>query len=227
MGDELKFFSKELLIEANDAAHREKRSRCINPKLLENYPFDFIYYVVNVFYHKKNELRLSVIIDQNEKTELIDISITRYNSLPSIIFFDNGKFEIKFSERPYPNFCEWQETEIKKPVRQQKKFRNLVLNRYNYTCAVCNINDKALLRASHILDVRHGGIEDINNGICLCVNHEIAFDRGILKIFPDYTVEFSREIGVLVNKLKLPKNICDYPKTENLNKKRFILTATN
>ncbi|MDN4029338.1 HNH endonuclease [Chryseobacterium gambrini] len=181
---EIKFLSKGLLREANIAAHREKRDYCIDPELLEKFPLDFIYYVTRFHYHKKNELRLFIKTPSNEIL-LLDVSITRYESLPSIIFFDNDTFDIKINDRPYPNHREWQETEVLKPVRKQAKFRKNVLQAYNNNCAVCNIKDERLLRAAHIVDVRDGGNDEINNGICLCVNHEIAFDRGLLQILDD------------------------------------------
>lgn len=217
--EEMKFFSKELLREANNAAHREKRRCCIDPKRLETFPLDFVYYVPSFFYHKKNELRLLVIIDKDEHWVLLDVSIRRYETLPSIIFYKDDTYDIKFNKRPYPNQREWQEIETIKPVRQQAKFRKNVLKAYNNNCAVCNIKDENLLRAAHIIDVKDGGTDEVHNGICLCVNHEIAFDRGLLQILPDYSIRHSGEIGVIVETLKLPTNISNHPDKTKLEVK--------
>ncbi|WP_157209075.1 HNH endonuclease [Mariniflexile maritimum] len=225
--EELRFFSKPLLKEANYAAHREKRSKCINPELIENLSLNSIYHVLKFWYHKKNELRLFVEINDKGEFELLDTSITRYESLPIIRYFDNGKYEIDFQKRPYPNGREWQETEIKKPVRKQSKFRKNVLEAYSNCCAVCDINQPSLIRAAHILNVKDGGPDTINNGIALCVNHEIAFDIGILTITTDYKVKTKNDIGVQLQKLKLPKSKNYYPNKEYLKKKNEIITAAN
>jgi putative restriction endonuclease len=219
ISEEIKFFSKGLLREANNAAHRENRSRCIDPKYLEELPLDFVYYVTKFIYHKKNELRLFVLIDSNGHTKLLDVSITRYNSLPSIVFYEDETYDVKFNQRPYPNHREWQETETIKPVRRQAKFRQNVLKVYGNTCAVCDIKDKTLLRAAHIIDVKDGGTDEVNNGICLCTNHEIAFDRGSLQILPDYSVKHFGDIGVIVSTIKLPIDQVNYPSNTNLERK--------
>ena len=217
--EEYRFFSKPLLKEANEASNREKRNKCINPSLIESLPLDFVFHVVKFIYHRKNELRLFVEIDETGKIELLDTSITRYKALPTIRYFKNGKYEINFTERPYPNGREWQESEIKKPLRKQSKFRKEVLEAYKNCCAVCELNLPSLLRASHIWDVKNGGPDTINNGIALCVNHEIAFDSGLLIIKPDYKVETKDKIGVIVKELKLPENENDYPCKEYLERK--------
>ncbi|MFA5297809.1 MAG: HNH endonuclease [Lutibacter sp.] len=217
--EEYKFFSKSLLKEANDAAHREKRNKCINPSIIESLPLDYIFHVVKFMYHKRNELRLFVEIDRNGRTELLDMSITRYESLPTIRYFEDGIFDIKRSNRPYPNGREWQETEILKPVRKQSKFRKEVLEAYNNCCSICDLDEKGLLRAAHIMDVKNGGPDTIKNGIALCVNHEIAFDIGLIKIHPDYTVECLDNLKVTVTKLKLPENESNYPSVEYLKRK--------
>ena len=223
--EEFRFFSKPLLIEANNAAHREKRSRCINPELIEKLSSNSIYHVLKFWFHKKNELRLFIEVNDKGEFQLLDTTITRYESLPIIRYFDNGEYEINFQKRPYPNGREWQETEIKKPLRKQSKFRKDILKAYSGCCAVCDINEPSLIRAAHILNVKDGGVESIENGIALCVNHEIAFDNGILTIGDDYRVETNGEIGVLVKKIKLPKNKNHFPNIEYIKKKNELIKA--
>ena len=57
--EEMKFFSKELLREANNAAHREKRRCCIDPKRLETFPLDFVYYVPSFFLSQEKWIKAS------------------------------------------------------------------------------------------------------------------------------------------------------------------------
>ncbi|HBL75730.1 MAG: hypothetical protein A2W90_17340 [Bacteroidetes bacterium GWF2_42_66] len=221
--EEYKFFSKPLLKKANDAALREKRNKCINPAIVDSLPLDYVFYVTGFMYHKKNELRLTVIIDESGKSELLDVSVTRYQSLPTIRYFDDGNFDVKFSERPYPNGREWQEIEVKKPLRNQIHFRKIVLSAYNNCCSLCDMNEITLLRAAHILDVKNGGPDSIDNGICLCVNHEIAFDNGKLRINPDYSVFAPDGLGVRCNELKLPMDKNYYPSSDFLKQKSELI----
>lgn len=216
---EYRFFSKPLLKEANDAAHREKRNKCIKPSTIESLPLDHIYLVVKFMYHRKNELRLIIQTGENGKIELLDTSITRFESLPTIRYFEDGKYDVRFSERPYPNRREWQESEVLKPIRKQSQFRKKLLKVYNNCCSVCGLNEPSLLRAAHIVDVKNGGPDTVENGIILCVNHEIAFDNGLIIIHPNYIVECSGNLGVTVERLKLPLNKNNLPLAEHLKRK--------
>jgi putative restriction endonuclease len=175
-----------------------------------------------MFYHKKNEVRLKVQTDENGSYQFIDVSITRYESLPEIEYLENGEYNVILNKIPYPNGREWQEIEIKKPLRKQDKFRKEILLKYNSCCCVCDIKDKSLLRAAHILAVADGGLDEISNGILLCVNHEIAFDKGLLKILPNYEIEAPNDIGVNVSSLKLPKADIDYPSPVLLEQKMAL-----
>lgn len=220
-----KFFSKKLLKEANEAAHREKRSKCINPSIIEKLPNDKFYFISRFLYHRKNELRVFIHLDFNKTKSffLLDISVTRYLSLPYLLEDSENSFELNIPERPFKNSREWKEIEIKQPIRKQGNFRKLILEVYNNTCAVCNISEKSLLRAAHILDVKYGGEEVISNGICLCVNHEVAFDNNILNILPNYKIESKSEIGLTVKSLKLPLNEEFYPNPEFIILKNKLL----
>ncbi len=89
-----------------------------------------------------------------------------------------------------------------------------MLEAYNNKCAICDISEPNLLVAAHILDVKYGGEEIISNGICLCINHERAFDNKVLTILPDYSVNSKAQIGITVESIKLPENVEYYPNPE-------------
>lgn len=61
-------------------------------------------------------------------------------------------------------------------------FRNKVLAAYGFKCAICRCDEENLLEAAHIRSVADGGSDDVKNGICLCANHHIMFDKGLIKI---------------------------------------------
>jgi hypothetical protein len=74
----------------------------------------------------------------------------------------------------------------------QSALRRLVLDNYGHRCAVCDISSDALLWASHISpwaeDEENRG--NPRNVICLCIPHDKLFERGLLRVHPDYAIEF-------------------------------------
>jgi putative restriction endonuclease len=232
--DLLIYLTKKDLLEANAAASREKRNRILPKKLLDELPDDINCLVSRFFYHSKNEVRLFILIDGKENFVFLDVSLLRFNSLPTAKRFADRRVEFCSDEeaesrRPYPNRREWQETIVRKPVRQQDLFRRLVLEAYENQCAVCCINNPKLLRAAHIVPVVDGGDDSISNGICLCVNHEIAFDAGILTITSEREVLVSAEddLGVKYFKIRLPSKKEDYPASSNLSEKLALMNISN
>jgi putative restriction endonuclease len=218
MTGEYRVFDKLLLIEANEAAIREERGRSIERSILEKLPLNLMYFVVQYIVHHQGEIRLAVQLN-NKQIIYLDVSDLRFETLPIVRFYEDGSHETEYFKRPYPYDRQWKEVIQKKPIRKQSGFRKQVLTAYNSCCALCSIKEKSLLRAAHIVDVKHGGMENIDNGILLCVNHEIAFDNGKLRINPDYTVDGPHEIGIEVTKIKLPTKKEDYPSSELLKKK--------
>jgi putative restriction endonuclease len=77
----------------------------------------------------------------------------------------------------------------------QRAFRERVLRAYQTQCAVCRFRRRELLDAAHILPDGHPrGEPTIPNGLALCPLHHAAFDRHILGIRPDLTVELRVDI---------------------------------
>lgn len=72
----------------------------------------------------------------------------------------------------------------------QKRFRDNLMIEFNGKCAICNINKKELLRASHILPYSKcptvNEMVDYNNGLLLCVTHDELFDKNLIS-FDYYT----------------------------------------
>ena len=64
------------------------------------------------------------------------------------------------------------------------KFRNAVLDAYDHKCAVCRCDVEEILQAAH----EHGYepdktiSDDPKHGICLCANHHLMYDRGLIDI---------------------------------------------
>lgn len=81
----------------------------------------------------------------------------------------------------------------------QPVFRARVLAAYERTCAVCRLKHVDLLDAAHILSDAEGGLPIVPNGLSLCKIHHAAYDRNILGIRPEYTVEIRADVLVEVD----------------------------
>ncbi len=77
----------------------------------------------------------------------------------------------------------------------QQGFRQRVLRAYRDCCAICRLRHQELLDAAHILPDGHPRGEPIvPNGLALCRLHHAAFDRHLLGVRPDLTVELRLDV---------------------------------
>ena len=84
---------------------------------------------------------------------------------------------------------------IVKQRLHQKEFRGSVLRAYKTQCAVCSLRHGVLLDAAHIIDDKDElGIAHVTNGISLCKIHHASFDKQLLGVSPNYTIEIKTEI---------------------------------
>lgn len=108
------------------------------------------------------------------------------NKLKNIIEFPKGK----------------ERDSIVKSRINQNFFRSAVLTSYQNKCCITGLPFVELLNASHIIP---WSIDDNNrlnprNGLCLNVLHDRAFDRGLITIRTDYTIDISSRINKLSDK---------------------------
>lgn len=77
----------------------------------------------------------------------------------------------------------------------QREFRERVVRAYQHHCAVCRLRRNELLEAAHIVaDADPQGVPSVCNGLALCTLHHAAFDRDVIAITPDYTIEVRRDV---------------------------------
>ncbi|NNE47333.1 MAG: HNH endonuclease [Rhodothermales bacterium] len=77
----------------------------------------------------------------------------------------------------------------------QRTFRERVIKAYREQCSLCRLRHTELLDAAHIVpDADPHGEPVVRNGIALCKLHHAAFDRFVLGITPEYTVEIREDI---------------------------------
>jgi hypothetical protein len=68
--------------------------------------------------------------------------------------------------------------------RQHEKFAAWVKANYGMTCAMCDISEEDFLVAGHIVAWSEDEKNRLNpaNGLCLCLMHDRAFERGYLML---------------------------------------------
>jgi len=77
----------------------------------------------------------------------------------------------------------------------QDTFRANVIRAYQQSCAICRLRHRELLDAAHILEDKHPkGIPAVSNGLALCAIHHRAYDKNVLTVKPDYSVEIQDKI---------------------------------
>jgi putative restriction endonuclease len=77
----------------------------------------------------------------------------------------------------------------------QKTFRERVLQAYSCQCSLCRLKHRELLDAAHIIsDKEDHGDPIVTNGISLCKIHHAAFDKNIIGITPDYSIQVRQDI---------------------------------
>lgn len=88
-------------------------------------------------------------------------------------------------------------TTVRRRTRD-RAFRELVLEAYNETCAVCGANRHSPdgtpeVEAAHIYPRSENGRDDVRNGIALCRLHHWAFDTGWIELTTDYKITVLEE----------------------------------
>lgn len=80
--------------------------------------------------------------------------------------------------------------------RGQAQFSSKVKQAYGFKCGMCGIDQTEFLVASHIIPWAKNKTERLNprNGICLCVFHDRAFERGFLLVDTDYQIKINPQL---------------------------------
>jgi hypothetical protein len=107
-------------------------------------------------------------------------------------YYANPYLTIKYDEQAESNEFEIENKRQEINVRlRQSKFRKGVLNNFNSTCCISNINEEDLLVASHIIpwaDKKETRL-DPTNGLCLSILYDKLFDKGYFTITDDLKIQ--------------------------------------
>lgn len=76
----------------------------------------------------------------------------------------------------------------------QAHFRRDILAAYTDHCCICELRERPLLDAAHIIPDRlPEGVPSVRNGLAMCPTHHRAYDRNILLVNDQYRVEINRD----------------------------------
>ena len=106
---------------------------------------------------------------------------------------------IQAAQHPFSTHREVESMQTETPVRSAG-FRRAVMQIYEHTCAVCELNIRAssgesVTDAAHIIPFSVSYNDDIRNGISLCKSHHWAFDTGLISLDDDYQVIVSSSMS--------------------------------
>lgn len=220
-----KYFTKKLLIEANNAAIREDRNRQLNEEYLERLTDENVYPIMLSFdEHNRGEIRVQIMFDEKGTMGFLDLTKNRYNLLPTAIVKEDGTVELESEEyinsrRLYPEGREYTE-KVSRTIIRENNFRPMILSAYDNQCAMCEKNDISILVAAHIYPAHLCADDTVNNGICLCKIHDKLYEDGNIFIKPNGEIFIKDGKNKLdFGKIRLPKNQSDHPSPERLSQR--------
>ena len=99
---------------------------------------------------------------------------------------------IQDTQHPFSIHRDVGSIQVETPIRSAG-FRRAIMQVYAYTCAVCELNIRALsgesvTDAAHIIPFSVSYNDDIRNGMSLCKLHHWAFDAGLISVSEAYEV---------------------------------------
>lgn len=124
--------------------------------------------------------------------------------------------------------------------RHQADFRKRVMSAYEGRCAMCTFPHASLIDAAHIdSDKSEYGEPFVNNGMALCKLHHGAFDRHLMTVTPEKTIEvaprvlaekdgpiLTHGIQALHNtSIHVPRRESDWPSVERLQRRYELFQA--
>ena len=87
MKKEIKYFTKWLVIEYNNAAIRKKRNKAIKEDFLNDLNDEYIFPIIFLFYHSKNEIRVTISFFELGLSSFVGIVPDNNNCFLIIVIF--------------------------------------------------------------------------------------------------------------------------------------------
>jgi len=190
------------------------------------YDWEYIYFVSNI---------TDIVL--NKKEFIYEyVSKNNYN-LSSAYYLDDNKLlfslanylDIETLENESKSSNYYSSNKLSNSFRRvgHGKFEKDVKDNFNYKCALCEIKESTFLVASHITswaDDVHNRLNP-SNGICLCVFHDKAFDKGYIGFDDNFKVVLHNKINQTGELFSLLKRIegLEISKTKNHKISRDLL----
>ena len=101
----------------------------------------------------------------------------------------------------------------------QWKFRKAILANYEARCCISGLTNELLLNASHIEPWSRDVKNRMNhqNGLCLSVLHDRAYDIGLITVMPDFKVRVSKKLQLRSDDVFMKQSLLQFN-----NKKIFM-----
>ncbi|MDC0743229.1 HNH endonuclease [Polyangium mundeleinium] len=94
---------------------------------------------------------------------------------------------------PTPFSKAYAETIVKARLHQAH-FRREILTAYAQRCCICELRERPLLDAAHIVPDRlPEGVPEVRNGLAMCPTHHRAYDQNLVLVTEQYRVEVQRD----------------------------------
>ena len=102
---------------------------------------------------------------------------------------------------------------------RDEKFRRDVMNAYNSACCICGL--QFATEAAHIIPHRNEDTrQTVQNGLALCPNHHIMYDKQLLTIDSEYRISVNHD---MINELRREGLSGGIEEVEKLDGKQIVL----
>lgn len=88
-------------------------------------------------------------------------------------------------------------------ARRDTAFKFQLLHRYDGRCAITGLGVQDVLDGAHVVDVQHGGTDDVRNGLLLTANLHRAFDASLWALHPETLRVVTRRRGPSLDDLQI------------------------
>lgn len=124
---------------------------------------------------------------------------------------------------------------IVKARLHQAYFRRDTLQAYGHRCCICELQERPLLDAAHIVPDRlPEGVATVTNGLAMCPTHHRAYDQDLLAVAEDYRVQVRRHALDYIESVATMRTLLDFdgktiwlPKDERLRPAPEFLRRKN
>jgi predicted restriction endonuclease len=133
---------------------------------------------------------------QNDVFIIESVDKASLENVTKVIADEKARYEIQLYAQLTNQFKPFAEAEVVTRVtdipKRDAAFRDVVLDEYEFSCAVCELkfklNNLVEATAAHIVSKRKNGTDDPRNGLSLCRTHHWAFDVGIFSLSDAYEI---------------------------------------